>query len=114
MPRKGFGSADCENRDRQIVYSVTQPADPSTFRGTVVYICTFSVFLKTSFKIHKTINSEGIFAEKNNQFNHGILCGIVYRDNYFLRNTCQYIQLNTGIGFMYTRKIKIHFLLEKM
>ena len=35
MLRKGFGSADYVQRDREILYIVTQSADPSPFRGTV-------------------------------------------------------------------------------
>ena len=37
VPLKGFGSADCVQRDRHIryiVYIVSQSADPNNFRGT--------------------------------------------------------------------------------
>ena len=34
VPRKGFGSAHCVQRDRCIVYIVSQSADPNPFRGT--------------------------------------------------------------------------------
>ena len=34
-PRKGFGSADCLQRDREMVYIVSQSADPNFFRGSI-------------------------------------------------------------------------------
>ena len=36
MPRKGFGSADCVQRDRLLMsnYIVSQADDPNFFRGT--------------------------------------------------------------------------------
>ena len=34
MPRIGFGSADCIQRDRYILYIVSQSADSKPFRGT--------------------------------------------------------------------------------
>ena len=34
VPRRGFGSAVCVQRDRQIVHIVSQSADLNPFRGT--------------------------------------------------------------------------------
>ena len=34
MPQKGFGSAVCEQRNREIVHIVSETADPIPFRGT--------------------------------------------------------------------------------
>ena len=41
VPRKGFGSADCVQRDRITVNVVSQAADISPFRGTAGRILVF-------------------------------------------------------------------------
>ena len=51
--RKLFGSTDCVQRDRQIVYLVSQSADANAFRGRPVCMYTTIIFVCTKLPLKK-------------------------------------------------------------
>ena len=65
MLRKGLGSADCVQREKQLAYIVSQSADPNSFQGIAGIRCELVAAFQASLIVQA---KNGAFVNTKNQY----------------------------------------------